>query len=266
MHVRENNFMNTKRTLPSRLSFPRQLPGGGFTLIELLVVIAIIAILAGLLLGALASAKSRGKTAQCVSNLHQIGLAMSMYMSDNADKFPCTGAPAPNESISDVWRLLNPIVSTNATFYVCPADVGPFNVVLTQDDGDNWTQPLTVKELSVASSYFYNYSFYYNSPVGSMVQQRRLQEVTHPSQKALMMCAAIGNRDQITANFFFSNAHVVGWQQPSTEASYRAVGWIPILFVDGHARFLPFRDWAPDPRTPGDINMSGLDWIDFPNP
>jgi len=99
-----------------------------FTLIELLVVIAIIAVLAGLLLPALASAKVRARTIQCASNLHQVSLAMKMYADDFGGFYPESGGEilwnqidATTHRGSWMQQLVAYMRNTNA--YHCPADL-----------------------------------------------------------------------------------------------------------------------------------------------
>jgi prepilin-type N-terminal cleavage/methylation domain-containing protein len=134
---------------------PRRVPplphpfvsGRGFTLVELLVVIAIIGILASLLLPALGRAKRNAQSIRCISNLHQIGLGLMLYVQDNNNHLPdCAQLPSVSTNLTPINVVLAPFLPAKLVFQ-CPEDQTLFPVEQTSYEwniflnGESYDQP-----------------------------------------------------------------------------------------------------------------------------
>jgi prepilin-type N-terminal cleavage/methylation domain-containing protein len=115
--------MNSSWGLPHRR---RTAVGNGFTLVEMLVVVGIIGFLIALLMPALNKAQAQAQKTQCMSNEHEIGLAMMTYAEQYGGFLfpPNKGWPAQNKP-SDPNTL--PGFDPAPPLVDAPADAPPVN-------------------------------------------------------------------------------------------------------------------------------------------
>jgi prepilin-type N-terminal cleavage/methylation domain-containing protein/prepilin-type processing-associated H-X9-DG protein len=97
-----------------------------FTLVELLVVIAIVGVLTALLFPAVQAARESSRSAQCKSNLRQLGLAMTQLLDRHGErgKFPEV-ARLPSENpgkLPTLFDVLAPYCEKNRELFRCPSD------------------------------------------------------------------------------------------------------------------------------------------------
>ena len=244
-----------------------------FTLIELLVVIAIISILAGILFPVFARAREQARRTACLSNLRQIGTALTLYTQDYDGGYPNTGDPylwvgrrwrwpvMPYLAIGQKQKTDEFDSQTGApAILLCPSDT------LSGSDYN-------------ATSYGYSAAFYHTPEQTNALRIRNLrQALGEPGPGALCVTqteAALAQPSRKVLAGEWYSSHDPGNGKPigywgtltgtETPGPDRWQGRRCYVFADGHAAFVKAARLRPSAQDCPDIHLTpdGVAGIDL---
>jgi prepilin-type N-terminal cleavage/methylation domain-containing protein/prepilin-type processing-associated H-X9-DG protein len=233
----------------------------GFTLIELLVVIAIIAILAAILFPVFAQAREKARSAACLSNLKQVGMATRMYTQDYDEVLVPNYLYSSPSTYEWWWDLLQPYVKSRDVF-ACPS----------------WSESETYKTAPGAAAQRIKWSYGGNNwhwwpggekkdpdLLGPMGVNRVGLSINAAEPSVEFPASTIYLMDAVSQEIWTPPQHDYcndgkGYDRPVSFKGFPARGFVHFrhsqgfnaVFVDGHAKWLrrtTYDMWARDPAT-----------------
>jgi prepilin-type N-terminal cleavage/methylation domain-containing protein/prepilin-type processing-associated H-X9-DG protein len=229
----------------------------GFTIVELLVVIAIIGALTAILLPGLGKARAMARGISCGSNLHQIDMAMHLYLNENKDTYPCAQDP-PDPNKPNIWLWMGrgwrsfvapyfgeKIDVNNPSVLRCPGDHIPANTFEATSYAYSMAFYHSPQQINDMNSYKDNYQ----NPKPSISQES--DRVAKPSGKIIV-------GDWNSNHLRLNSGDDKGW--------WNGLGRRNFLFVDGQVQLLQAdkirkaNDGNPNPN----LTTNGIEGIDWP--
>ena len=199
----------------------------GFTLIELLVVIAIIAILAAILFPVFAQAREKARAASCLSNVKQLGTAITLYIDDYDEGFPPTIAYYNITEVGSTYAINSSIAGVSGNYSTWRDAIFPY-----VKNKNMFLCPTNKKMLGYSENCFIHFCDRGDKWLTWRASPIVLTEVLNPGELIY-----IADNMAASETVCYNEIYACMWNAAGPSMPGRHIGGGNVAFVDGHAKY-----------------------------